>query len=275
MVHITHKKNLKKEKRLKRDNHWFHKACSPATEAKLKHKTLKEPYWCRHLTTDLGGPLGASGLPQWLSCRESPCNAGATGDAGLIPGLGRSPEGWHGNLLQNAGLENSMDRGAWWATVHRVRKSRRWLNNLACMHTGGNCKILWRTRWAQVFRGASCRWSRWTSMLCGRGKGTQKERHVCWVPVQWGTEPGLQESVVASLSQSRAICGRGAEDSRWRWEPHVRSRLCSGLWGLIGSRCGFLSLCYDKQPGLKTGLQWGKLDVGTMALRLLQTFRHR
>ena len=45
-------------------------------------------------------------------------------DAGSIPGLGRSPEGGHGNPLQCSCLENPMDRGAWRATVCRVAKSR-------------------------------------------------------------------------------------------------------------------------------------------------------
>ena len=52
------------------------------------------------------------------------CNAGATGGASLIPGLGRSPEGGHGNPLQYSYLENPIDRGAWWATVHGIAKSR-------------------------------------------------------------------------------------------------------------------------------------------------------
>ena len=39
----------------------------------------------------------SAGLPHWLSSEESTCNAGDTGDAGLIPGLGRSPRGGHGN----------------------------------------------------------------------------------------------------------------------------------------------------------------------------------
>ena len=50
--------------------------------------------------------------------KESACNAGDTGDAGLIPGLGRSLEEGNGNLLQYSCLENPMDRGAWQATVH-------------------------------------------------------------------------------------------------------------------------------------------------------------
>ena len=40
-----------------------------------------------------------------------------------IPGSGKSPGGGHGNSLQYSCLENSMERGAWWATVHRVIKS--------------------------------------------------------------------------------------------------------------------------------------------------------
>ena len=53
--------------------------------------------------------------------KESTCNAG---DLGSIPGLGRSPGEGHGNPLQYSCVENSMDRGAWWATVHGVAKSQ-------------------------------------------------------------------------------------------------------------------------------------------------------
>ena len=44
-------------------------------------------------------------------------------DTGSIPGLGRSPGGGHGNPLQHSCLENPMDRGAWWVTVHGVTES--------------------------------------------------------------------------------------------------------------------------------------------------------
>ena len=60
-------------------------------------------------------------LPMWLSGKESPCNAG---DSDSIPGSGRSPGEGNGNLLQYFCLENPMDRGAWWATVHGVAKSQ-------------------------------------------------------------------------------------------------------------------------------------------------------
>ena len=42
------------------------------------------------------------------------------GDMGSINGSGRFPGGGNGNLLQYSCLENPMDRGAWWATVHGV-----------------------------------------------------------------------------------------------------------------------------------------------------------
>ena len=51
-------------------------------------------------------------------------NAGNERDAGSIPGSGRSPGVGSGNPLQYSCLENSMDRGAWWVTVHGVTKSR-------------------------------------------------------------------------------------------------------------------------------------------------------
>ena len=56
--------------------------------------------------------------------KELTCNAGDTGDTGSIPGLGRSHGEGNGNPLQYSCQKNSMDRGAWWATVHRVTKSR-------------------------------------------------------------------------------------------------------------------------------------------------------
>ena len=52
-----------------------------------------------------------------------PANAGDIRDTGSIPMSGRSPGEGHGNPLQFSYLENPMDRGAWWATVHGVAKS--------------------------------------------------------------------------------------------------------------------------------------------------------
>ena len=56
-----------------------------------------------------------------LGGKESACSAG---DPGSVPGSGRFPGERNGYPLQYSCLENSMDRGAWWATVHRVAKSQ-------------------------------------------------------------------------------------------------------------------------------------------------------
>ena len=61
------------------------------------------------------------GFPGSSEVKASARNAG---DPGSIPGLGRSPGEGNGNPLQCSCLENPMDGGAWWATVHGVAKSR-------------------------------------------------------------------------------------------------------------------------------------------------------
>ena len=62
--------------------------------------------------------MGASQVP--LVVKNPLANAGDIRDAVSIPGSGRSPGGGHDNLLQYSCLENPMDRGVQWATVHRV-----------------------------------------------------------------------------------------------------------------------------------------------------------
>ena len=61
------------------------------------------------------------GFPGGSDGTESACNAG---DPGLIPGSGRSPGKENDNSLQYSGLENSMDRRAWWAPVYGVSRVR-------------------------------------------------------------------------------------------------------------------------------------------------------
>ena len=60
------------------------------------------------------------GFPGDSDGEESACNLG---DLGSIPGLGRSPGEGNRYPFQYSGLENSMNRGAWWATVHGIRES--------------------------------------------------------------------------------------------------------------------------------------------------------
>ena len=62
-------------------------------------------------------------FPDGSTGKESTCNAGDTGDMGLIPGSGRSLGGGNDNPVQYSCLENPMDRGAWLAIVERVAKS--------------------------------------------------------------------------------------------------------------------------------------------------------
>ena len=66
------------------------------------------------------------GFPGGSDSRESACSAG---DPGLIPGSGRFPGGGHSNPLQYSCLENSMDKGAWRATVRGVSKGKTGLSD--------------------------------------------------------------------------------------------------------------------------------------------------
>ena len=73
-------------------------------------------------------------LPRWLSDQNPPASAG---DESLIPGLGRSSGEGDGIPLQYACQGNPMDRGAWWATVHGVTKSRTRLSDFThSLNTG-------------------------------------------------------------------------------------------------------------------------------------------
>ena len=108
------------------------------------------------------------------------CNAG---DPGLIPGSGRSSGGGHGNSLQYSCLENSMDRGAWWAIVHRVTKSWTQLNRLS-MHASNS--------------------------LCGASLMVQTVKNL----------PAMQETQILSLSQEDPLEKKMATHSSILWGQH-------------------------------------------------------
>ena len=75
--------------------------------------------------------------------KNPPVNAGDIRDAGPIPGSERCPGGGQGNPFQYSCLENPMNRGAWWATVHGVAKSRTQLKRLNNIHSVPlECKFL-------------------------------------------------------------------------------------------------------------------------------------
>ena len=63
-------------------------------------------------------------FPDGVVAKNSLASTGDERDMGSVPRLGRSPGGGHGNPLQYTCLENPIERGAWWATVHGVTKSQ-------------------------------------------------------------------------------------------------------------------------------------------------------
>ena len=80
---------------------------------------------------NLKQPMLCMGFPGVIVVKNLSANEGDIWDTGSIPGSGRSPGGVHGNPLQYSGLGSSMDRGTWWAIVHRVAKSRTRLKQLS------------------------------------------------------------------------------------------------------------------------------------------------
>ena len=93
---------------------------SAFTGMPVVNKVNKESHHLERREIRRGFPSGASGREPACQCRR--CS---------IPGLGRSRGRGHNNPLQYSCLENSMDRGTWWVTVHGVAKSRTWLKWLS------------------------------------------------------------------------------------------------------------------------------------------------
>ena len=114
------------------------------------HQTAKalDTWFSLKCVSCLGFPGGASGKEPTCQCRRPR-------DTGLIPELGRSPGGGHGNPLHYSYLENPMDRGAWRAIVHGVAKCWTRLNRLStqmsCLvaelgpQPTWACLLFWRT----------------------------------------------------------------------------------------------------------------------------------
>ena len=95
---------------------------------------------------------------------------GAAGDAGSIPGSGRSPGGGHGSPFQ----EIPMDRGAWWATVHRAVKSWTGLKRLS------------KARIASLPWGCQI----WLCLMCMQEKALAPHSSTLAWEIPWTEEPG-------------------------------------------------------------------------------------
>ena len=97
-----------------------------------------------------------TGSPGGTTVKEPACHAGDARDRASISGSGRYPGDGDDIPLQYSCLENLMDREAWWATVHRVTKSRTWVKLLSTHaylevellgHVGTLCLTFWETDW--------------------------------------------------------------------------------------------------------------------------------
>ena len=98
-------------------------------DGNLLYTTGKSAWCCDDLDGGIGVWVGRRSKREEFygsNSKESACSAG---DLGLVPGLGRFPGEGNGHPLQYSCLENSMDKGAWWATVNGVTKSQTQLSN--------------------------------------------------------------------------------------------------------------------------------------------------
>ena len=101
-----------------------------------------------------------------LVVKNPPANIGDIRNTGLIPELGRSPGGGPGNPLQYSCLENSKDRRAWWAAVHRVPQSWTWLKWLSSSSSRSS-SVIFSVMWTYFLNFSWLIWlsscSRWPS----------------------------------------------------------------------------------------------------------------
>ena len=89
-----------------------------ATHSSIQHTCRFEVFWTSSYD------LHIMGFPGGSVVENPPTSAGDAGEVGWNPAWARSPGEGSGSLLQSSCLENPMDRGAWWSTVHRVTKSQ-------------------------------------------------------------------------------------------------------------------------------------------------------
>ena len=116
-------------------------------------------------------------FPGSAMVKNLPANAGATRDAGLIPGLGRPPGGGNGNPLQYSCLEIPMDRGAWWATAHGIAKRQTWLSDFLHSLTN-NCFSQPCAQWNLTFP-----WKHIGEHTCTHWDTHALAHHLVWMHV--------------------------------------------------------------------------------------------
>ena len=142
--------------------------------------------------------LGWSWFPGGTDGKASAHNEG---DLGSIPGSGRSPGEGNGYPLQYSCLENSMDRGAWQATVHRVAKSRTWLSDFHFHFLVDIIK-------AMVFPGIMYGYESWTIKKAQRWR-TDAFKLWCWrrlLRIPW-TARRFNQSILKEISPEYSLEG--------------------------------------------------------------------
>ena len=115
----------------KSEKHWFGDSGSYLI---LKKFFLKYLFIWLHWILVTAFRILHCGMPGGASGKEPSCQCRRHKRHEFNPWVRKIPGGGHGNPLQYSGLENPMDRGAWWATVYRISKSRTWLQWLATTH---------------------------------------------------------------------------------------------------------------------------------------------
>ena len=93
----------------------------PVAQPNIRFSRLQERFQPNHTSFSCVVVVVAQSLSYCSDGKESACNVG---DPGSVSGSGRSPGEGNGYSLQDSCLDNPMDRGAWWATVHGVTKSQ-------------------------------------------------------------------------------------------------------------------------------------------------------
>ena len=144
-----------------------------------------------------------------------------------IPGSGRSPGGRRGNPLQYSCLENPMDRGAWWATVHGVAKSRTWLKQLSS-HTPWEYHQIMKVPRASVTLA-------WLKIRIYSGDGSSVNLQVNFWVRRADTYLTCNVSGILTLCQRTAVCLNSGPGnfSFWFFQnqiPQVQVKWASFYW---------------------------------------------
>ena len=191
------------------------------------------------------------GFPHGTSDKESTCQCRRIKRRSFNPWVGRSPGGGHGNPLQYSCLENPMDRGAWWATVHGVAKIRtrlKWLSIHAWEYKINNKALLSSTQrgfegvdsWRDLFRESYHSWVQPTPK--GRARVLPSHLKPC--------EKVFKETLSTAWNTPEEFKVLAFVQDTSDWRVRVCHRDCQktgAAWGSTLRDKGQVFLCYGSQ----------------------------